>query len=212
PADPHKMVTPSNRAEFVRLAVERGLACFEPAMEIFARAVYAHVPQALLRSFTDAELERLVGGETTVDLADLQENMRVQGMYASPLTSPSAGMASAGQVGFWFCDILTAWQKGDVPSLRGVVAPVEERRRQGARLIGMLLWQITGASAPPLGGFANLDDRLTLRVLVNPNTPANVHTCFHRLDVPCLPLAGGKERLEAILLVCADRSGIFTDN
>jgi hypothetical protein len=208
PADPDKVVTPSNRGDFVRLAVERGLACFEPAMEIFARAVYAQVPQALLRSFTDAELERLVAGETRVDLADLRYHTRVVTPF---FPRRPAAVAPPAMVKLWFFNILEAWQKGDVPSLRGVDAPVAERRRLGASLIGKLLWQITGASAPPLGGFANLRDPFTLMALVVQTERPNVHTCFHRLDVPGLPLEGGERRLETILLACADRSGIFTD-
>ncbi|HET6344226.1 MAG TPA: hypothetical protein VFH51_04795, partial [Myxococcota bacterium] len=175
PAEPDKLVTPANRHEFVRLATERALALFDPALEIFARAVYAHVPQALLRCFTDAELERLVAGETTVDLSDLQAHLELQAPFEE---LRPADVADGPQVRAWFFEILTQWQQGDVPSLRGTAAPPEEGVRLGTTLIGKLLWQITGASAPPLGGFENLSSPFILFALINPKARTSIHTCF----------------------------------
>ncbi|HET6344708.1 MAG TPA: hypothetical protein VFH51_07235 [Myxococcota bacterium] len=211
PTDPDKVVTPANRGDYARLAVQRALACFEPAMAVLARAFHAHVPQDLLRPFTDAELQRLVAGETTVDLGDLRDHTCLQAPFG---VRRSPEVADPMQVKVWFFEILAQWQKGNVPSLRGGAGPSKEGPRLGGRLIGNLLWQITGASAPPLGGFANLKEPFTLMAmaLVDPRARTTFHVCFHRLDIPGLPLNGGKERLETILLACADRSAVFTDN
>jgi hypothetical protein len=209
PADPDKLVTVENRGDYGRLASQVLLERFDPAMEAFARGFYSHVPQALLRPFSDAELERLIAGETEVDLLNLREHTDL----ALPLwETPREGVVGAEQVMVWFFEILTQWQKGDVPSLRQVASPPEEGLREGGALISKLLWQVTGASAPPIGGFANLEQRFTIYASTDPHDTPNVHTCFHRLDLPGLPQVGGKEALETILLALAERTAKFTDD
>lgn len=154
-------VTDSNKAEYIRLMVNRKL-CTNTAeqMASIKRGFHDVIPESLLPSigFTAPELEMLICGVSVIDSADWQRNTEYGGNYGR--NSPMI---------VWFWDIVQTMTN-------------EDRAR--------LLQFVTGTTKLPHGGFAELMGSTgprrfqIIKTARSKDFLPTAHTCFNQLELP----------------------------
>ncbi|ETP44797.1 hypothetical protein F442_08675 [Phytophthora nicotianae P10297] len=165
-------VTDANKEEYLTLLLKHKMfGAVREQLEAMLQGLYDVLPRTLLAVFDYQELELLVCGVPSIDVADWESHTDVRYMRAEQgLNRPAA---SERQVVKWFWEAVRAFSQ-------------EERAR--------LLQFVTGTSRVPAEGFRALlshDGRIRrfgLQMVAIGAPPAGLypkaHTCFNRLDLP----------------------------
>ncbi|KAH7463158.1 hypothetical protein KRP22_001765 [Phytophthora ramorum] len=168
-------VTDANKEEYLTLLLRHKMfAGVHDQLEALLQGLYDVLPRTLLAVFDYQEMELLLCGVPSIDVADWESHTDVRYMRAEQgLNRPSSPER---QVVQWFWDAVRAFSQ-------------EERAR--------LLQFVTGTSRVPAEGFRALlshDGRirrfgLQMMPLGAPPTGLypKAHTCFNRLDLPVYP-------------------------
>ncbi|KAL4161227.1 hypothetical protein PRNP1_001782 [Phytophthora ramorum] len=168
-------VTDANKEEYLTLLLRHKMfAGVHDQLEALLQGLYDVLPRTLLAVFDYQEMELLLCGVPSIDIADWESHTDVRYMRAEQgLNRPSSPER---QVVQWFWDAVRAFSQ-------------EERAR--------LLQFVTGTSRVPAEGFRALlshDGRirrfgLQMMPLGAPPTGLypKAHTCFNRLDLPVYP-------------------------
>jgi len=193
PGGQHVSVTASNRLEYVTRLAEWHLASgIEAPLFCFLEGFHTVIPPDLLAVFDYAELEFLLCGSATIDVADWMRHSDYGGEFSrSPFVGSGASTPTARQhpVIAWFWEVV----RDDLDD--------SERQR--------LFQFATGGGRVPAQGFKALQRndgkycRFHIRsqdadAAASGSLPVS-HTCFNRLDLPVY--ATKAKLLEALKLV-----------
>ncbi|XP_075230861.1 SMAD specific E3 ubiquitin protein ligase isoform X2 [Lycorma delicatula] len=154
-------VTEENKKEYVKLYVNyRFMRGIEQQFLALQKGFTELVPAHLLRPFDEREMELIIGGLGTIDIADWKQNTRLK--HCSPETP----------VVKWFWEIVEQYGEEMRARLLQFVTGSSRVPLQGFKA----LQGSTGAVGPRL---------FTIHVIEAPqeNLP-KAHTCFNRIDLP----------------------------
>ncbi|KAL3663968.1 hypothetical protein V7S43_010856 [Phytophthora oleae] len=165
-------VTDANKEEYLSLLLKHKMfGGVKEQLEALLQGLYDVLPRSLLAVFDYQELELLVCGMPSIDVADWESHTDVRYMRSDQGFNKPA--TSEVQVVKWFWNAVRAFSQ-------------EERAR--------LLQFVTGTSRVPAEGFRALlsnDGRIRrfgLQLVTIGTPPAGLypksHTCFNRLDLP----------------------------
>lgn len=180
-------VTDDNKDEYLRLVLEyRMLESISEQLQEFLNGIYDVVPKALLSVFDYQELELLLCGIPTIDMADWKANTRVRYLADDEgRRRTTVSEEAQDEVVAWFWVVLESFTP-------------EERAR--------LLQFTTGTSRVPVEGFKGLMSSsgiihpFTVQLVTRGDDTSSLfpkaHTCFNRLD---LPLYRSMEEMETYL-------------
>ncbi|XP_014261551.1 E3 ubiquitin-protein ligase SMURF2 [Cimex lectularius] len=154
-------LTEDNKKEYVKLYVNyRFMRGIEQQFLALQKGFTELIPLHLLKTFDENELELIIGGLGTIDIADWKENTRLKHCTS---TTP---------VVVWFWEIVESFSEEMRARLLQFVTGSSRVPLQGFKS----LQGSTGASGPRL---------FTIHVTDAPqeNLP-KAHTCFNRIDLP----------------------------
>ncbi|XP_067005940.2 E3 ubiquitin-protein ligase SMURF2 [Anabrus simplex] len=155
------IVTEENKKEYVRLYVNyRFMRGIEQQFLALQKGFTELIPSHLLRPFDERELELVIGGLGSIDIADWRSNTRLK--HCTPDTP----------VVKWFWQIVDGYGEEMRARLLQFVTGSSRVPLQGFKA----LQGSTGAAGPRL---------FTIHVIDAPveNLP-KAHTCFNRIDIP----------------------------
>jgi len=154
-------VTDANKKEYVKLYVNyRFMHGIEPQFLALQKGFNELIPQSLLKSFDERELELVIGGLGKIDLDDWKANTRLKNCQIDTK-----------QV-VWFWKIVDGYSEEMRARLLQFVTGSSRVPLQGFKA----LQGSTGAAGPRL---------FTLHLVdVDSNNLPKAHTCFNRLDLP----------------------------
>lgn len=154
-------VTDANKKEYVKLYVNyRFMHGIEPQFLALQKGFNELIPQSLLKSFDERELELVIGGLGKIDLDDWKANTRLKNCQTETK-----------QV-VWFWQIVDGYSEEMRARLLQFVTGSSRVPLQGFKA----LQGSTGAAGPRL---------FTLHLVdVDSNNLPKAHTCFNRLDLP----------------------------
>lgn len=157
-------VTNENKKEYVRLYVQlRFMEGIEQQFLSLQKGFNELIPQNLLKSFDEREMELVIGGLGKIDVDDWRQNTRLK--HCSPSDS----------VVDWFWRIVDVYSEEMRARLLQFITGSSRVPLQGFKA----LQGSTGAAGPRL---------FTIHLIDAPvgNLP-KAHTCFNRLDIPNYP-------------------------
>ncbi|XP_025829571.1 E3 ubiquitin-protein ligase SMURF2 [Agrilus planipennis] len=154
-------VTEENKKEYVKLYVNyRFMRGIEQQFLALQKGFTELVPPALLRPFDERELELVISGIGSIDIADWRSNTRLK--HCTPETP----------VVQWFWQVVESYSEEMRARLLQFVTGSSRVPLQGFRA----LQGSTGAAGPRL---------FTIHcVEVSPQNLPKAHTCFNRIDIP----------------------------
>lgn len=154
-------VTEENKREYVRLYVNyRFMQGIEQQFLALQKGFTELIPPALMRPFDERELELVIGGISSIDIADWRSNTRLK--HCTPETP----------IVQWLWQVVESYSEEMRARLLQFVTGSSRVPLQGFRA----LQGSTGAAGPRL---------FTIHCVDVPaqNLP-KAHTCFNRIDIP----------------------------
>ncbi|GJQ81715.1 hypothetical protein Trydic_g9156 [Trypoxylus dichotomus] len=154
-------VTEENKREYVKLYVNyRFMRGIEQQFLALQKGFTELIPPALLRPFDERELELVISGIATINIADWKANTRLK--HCTPET----------QVVQWFWQVVESYSEEMRARLLQFVTGSSRVPLQGFKA----LQGSTGAAGPRLFTIHCVD--------VSPQNLPKAHTCFNRIDIP----------------------------
>ncbi|KAF5295220.1 hypothetical protein FQR65_LT10504 [Abscondita terminalis] len=154
-------VTEENKREYVKLYVNyRFMRGIEQQFLALQKGFIELIPSALLRPFDERELELVISGIGSIDIADWRSNTRLK--HCTPDTP----------VVQWFWQAVDSFSEEMRARLLQFVTGSSRVPLQGFRA----LQGSTGAAGPRLFTIHCVD--------VSPQNLPKAHTCFNRIDIP----------------------------
>ncbi|GAA5877383.1 hypothetical protein JCM16303_003311 [Sporobolomyces ruberrimus] len=151
-------VTEDNKLRYIDLLCEHRLkGRVEAQLEALKKGLQEIVPLKELRVFDEKELELLIGGVETIDVADWEKNTEYRGYDAQ---DPVVG---------WFWQVVGAW-------------PAEKRARLLQFATGTSRTPVNGFR--DLQGSDGPRKFTIEKALVSKGALPKSHTCFNRIDLP----------------------------
>lgn len=165
-------LTDANKEEYLTLLLKyKMFGSVQEQLEAMLQGLYEVLPRTLLTVFDYQELELLVCGIPSIDVADWESHTNIRSRRTE--YGQKKGASAERQVVQWFWDAVRAFS-------------TEERAR--------LLQFVTGTSRVPAEGFRALLGydghicRFSLQLVAIGGSPSDLypkaHTCFNRLDLP----------------------------
>ena len=165
-------VTNENKQEYVNLvAKHRMTSAIEPQIKAFLEGFWELIGKDLLEIFTEKELELIISGTPTIDVADLKANTEYNGYYPSS------------KVVLWFWEILGDLGREDLARLVQFITGTSKVPLEGFKAL-------QGVNGPQKFQIHKSFGSTSL-------LPTS-HTCFNQLD---LPEYESKEQLKDRLLI-----------
>lgn len=154
-------VTEENKREYVKLYVNyRFMRGIEQQFLALQKGFIELIPSALLRPFDERELELVISGIGSIDIADWRSNTRLK--HCTPETP----------VVQWFWQVVDSYSEEMRARLLQFVTGSSRVPLQGFKA----LQGSTGAAGPRLFTIHCVD--------VSPQNLPKAHTCFNRIDIP----------------------------
>ncbi|TMW56017.1 hypothetical protein Poli38472_008665 [Pythium oligandrum] len=181
-------VTDENKEEYLRLVLHhRMLSSISDQLQEFLTGLYEVVPKTLLSVFDYQELELMLCGIPTIDVADWKANTTIRHVRDEENKNKKINKEEQERVLEWYWSVIDS------------LTP-EERAR--------ILQFATGTSRVPVEGFKGLTSSsgiihpFTIQLVPRGKDPSSLfpkaHTCFNRID---LPLYRDREELETYLSI-----------
>lgn len=156
------VVTKENLPEYVTLLTKYYLHDrYRIQVDVFLKGFHEIIPPSLLVVLNHEELEKVMCGETTIDVDDWKEHVTYRGVYKKRGVNHESIQ--------WFWNV--------------VANKLTEEEKQ------KLLQFITGSSRVPVGGFRNFQEGNSLLISIESISQTQsvyprAHTCFNRLELP----------------------------